>query len=95
MKPVCAEFGSMISLTCDEHWPVHAARANVASVICELWAGDVRTYAGEILTGAPPAVIRNSMACSFDWAFYHLHVCVAAGIDADDHHCYTHQPTCA
>lgn len=52
-----------------------------------------RTYAGEIVAGAP-AVIRNSMACSFDWTV-HLHVCVAAGIDADDHHCYTHQPTCA
>jgi len=34
-----------------------------------------RTYAGEIVTGAP-AVIRNSMACSFDWTVHHLFVCV-------------------
>ena len=53
-----------------------------------------KNYAGEIVSGAP-TVMRSSMACSFDCTVHHLHVCVVAGIDADDHHCHAHKPTCA
>lgn len=74
------------------YWLVHAAGASqhVAPDLHELWAGDVQIYAGEIVTGSP-AVIRNPMACSFDWTVHHSYVCLVAG---HDDHCYTQANMC-